>query len=967
MPLPENFTAQLEDVLRKKQQRMALEENTPGLVQVQDEESEYYIQHKLNTEELEMDRRNEHQIDTKMSSVYAAVKQIMPQAYTNIEAVRTAPIEDMRKTKLHNSRGKKLTQDGTNVLEFDIAGSGFKQFRTEHKGFKGKDTYKFDGQDVKLQKESKVRWYHKSKLTNWIPGVRAEEQILRDNERIRQQNAIINQRIDEQYGQAQIVGDKELKHVRKKVEGNKTRISMAGPISWGGARNAGDYSIENLRQYMQTMAQEYLTNIFSSWTEKEDYHDINIIIKGHSRGAVASAEGAMMIKQWVHENFPWFEKYVKFELTQYDPVAGTGSQSGANKEFDHTKNETITEGNDKMRALGDSAETTVMYSMHTDHTLFFDPQAVAGAKRVILTPFKHGVGLGDIDDSKIKEKDGEREQQQHRPGYTDAKTGSVYRGSGINELPEGVYIVDEQNTLIRFETYEDAEKVVKAVLKGTWFQGTRHETVLSMAKIWFEKEKHKKLLQSYTQEFGDMHEQLDGVRKERETHEKIADAEALFSQLTDEQAVSQEALRALHDSDTAKLLKIISPSTDTNSELPELFEAGRNGYTDQKHNRVIRERLKDSNPLSRLLLQRTQGKMRNFVDGDGFYNPAGKFISIDKNEDLNEVRGSENVLFHEMGHMTDHIRLNQIRMPERLKSNIDLVDSIIEGEKQYMSAELILEYDDLKRIKDTIPIEEYIAKQKEFANKISLPIPEDLTDINKMSYENSDLSTAPVLGGKFHQAMENDYNNYLNKFIKVAYGNEKNEEAEEKVNSAIKNRLYWDIVARAQYADENALNMKMYGGSLDGAIKMAATEFDNISSEKSLAQKRKWLQDHDPLHKVKGQVQRYMVAGGVSDIFGSFAKVAPANDVEAKIVKDIMIYGHDKKYWQESESMVEVQNKDGVKVQVQGARMNECWAEMTALNFGGSSETEMFYREFMPESYAVFKEIRRDAVIGKSE
>ncbi|MPN37815.1 hypothetical protein SDC9_185336 [bioreactor metagenome] len=105
---------------------------------------------------------------------------------------------------------------------------------------------------------------------------------------------------------------------------------------------------------------------------------------------------------------------------------------------------------------------------------------------MILTPFKHGVGLGDIDDSKIKEKDGEREQQQHRPGYTDAKTGSVYRGSGINELPEGVYIVDEQNTLIRFETYEDAEKVVKAVLKGTWFQGTRHETIPSMAKIWFE-------------------------------------------------------------------------------------------------------------------------------------------------------------------------------------------------------------------------------------------------------------------------------------------------------------------------------------------------------------------------------------------------------------------------------------------------------------------------------------------------
>lgn len=967
MPLPENFTAQLEDVLRKKQQRMALEENTSGLVQVQDEESQYYIQHKLTAEEMEMDRRNKHQLDTSMSSVYAAVKQVMPQAYTNIEAIRTAPIEDMRKTKLHNSRGKKLTQDGTNVLEFDIAGSGFKQFRTEHKGFKGKDTYKFDGEDVKLQKESKVRWYHRSKITNWIPGVRTEEQVLQDNERIRQQNEIINQRIDEQYGQSATVGDKELKHVRKKVDGNKTRISMAGPISLGGARNAGDYSIENLRQYMQTMAQEYLTNVFSSWASEEDYHDISIIIKGHSRGAVASAEGAMMIKHWVHENFPWFEKYVKFELTQYDPVAGFGSNWGANKEFDHTQNETITDGENKMRALGDSAETTVMYSMHTDHTLFFDPQAVAGAKRVILTPFKHGVGLGDIDDTKVKEKDGEREQQQHRPGYTDAKTGNVYRGSGINELPEGVYIVDEQNTLIRFETYEDAEKVVNAVLKGTWFQGTRHETVLSMAKTWFEKDKHKKLLQSYTQEFGEMYEQLDGERKQRETREKIADADALYSQLTEEQKTLEEALQARRANDTAKLLKILSPKTNTNSELPNLFKKSKHGYTSTEHRKVIRERLKDSDPMSRLLLQRTQGKMTKFIEGDGFYQPDKKLISIDKAEDLNEIRGSENTLFHEMGHMTDHIHLNQIKMPEKLKKNVDFIDSILEGEKKYMSAEAILEYEELKRIKGTFGLEEYIAKQKEFADKISLVIPEDLTDINKMDYESINLSTAPVLGGKFHEAMEHDYNNYLNKFIKVAYGKEKNEEAEEKVNSAIKNRLYWDIVARAQYADENALNMKMYGGSIEGAIKMAATEFDNISSGKSLAQKRKWLQEHDPLHKVKGQAQRYMMAGGVSDIFGSFAKVAPKNDVEAKIVKDIMLYGHSEEYWKDQGSMVEVQNKDGVKVEVQGARMNECWAEMTALNFGGSSETEMFYREFMPEAYAVFKEIRREAVMGKSE
>jgi hypothetical protein len=296
--------------------------------------------------------------------------------------------------------------------------------------------------------------------------------------------------IDAEYGQQQVVGGKLRKHVRKKVteEHGKTRtkINLAGPLALNGLMNEGEYSIQNLRQYILTMGKDYLTGIFDNWESLQDCRNIPIILKGHSRGAVAAAEGAMMLKQWVAENYPQYLPYVKFELVQYDPVPGFGSRFGVNEEFDHSGQTEYEKSGDKMRALGEGAETTVVYSLHTEHSSFFTPQAVKGAKRVILTPFKHGVGLDQIDQTAVRQR-GETTatRQSHGASYTSAQSGEVYRGSGISELGEGVYIVDESNTLIQFHNIDEARAVIRSVLSRTSGQEDRHKVVMNVVEAWF--------------------------------------------------------------------------------------------------------------------------------------------------------------------------------------------------------------------------------------------------------------------------------------------------------------------------------------------------------------------------------------------------------------------------------------------------------------------------------------------------
>lgn len=407
------------------------------------------------------------------------------------EAARNL-VDTSKPLKLHNSRGTKIINQGENVLEFDLAGSGFEGFNQLQKGVKGKTKY--------IDKK--------------------------DREKVWQ----------ETYGQKVKVKGKERKYVRmkSKVAGNleKTRISMAGPLGinlfWckKGVFNIGAYKIESLREYVLELGQNYIqkklpaclefeetckqmretgyseaeiNEYCAEWKKIQNYVPINIILKGHSRGGVAMSHGAMMLQYWINENLPMLKDLIKFETTQYDPVPGTIVGHDEKDEISlvgGSKEERENLAKKKMAPLNTDAKTTVVYSLHTQHDVFFTPQIVKGAKRIILSPLNHDVGLGDVDIS---------QGQKHRAGYTYSKKDTlgraeteVYRGSGINELEEGVFVADEDGVLTKLKTPEEARKFFTSVYlskdrKGkdgnkkkirNW-QLDRHIAIVDAVSAWF--------------------------------------------------------------------------------------------------------------------------------------------------------------------------------------------------------------------------------------------------------------------------------------------------------------------------------------------------------------------------------------------------------------------------------------------------------------------------------------------------
>lgn len=444
----------------------------------------------------QQDNRSKFSLDHKLGNIRQIVKEEMPAAYTRVDEIRTSANIDMRAVRFHHSRGATLAEGGVPVLEFNMAGSGYSQFRKEHKGFIGKKYIQLDdGTIVKTRGElkvSKVRWYNK--YLSWLRGIRSVKQKLSDNANA----SAVNKKIREEYGESTIVGmemltnekkqanvpyrAKYLENVRTKVTGNRTKISMAGPLAKRGSSNSGDYSIENLRVYMLQLGSRYLKNIFDKWIDNGAApHEVRILIQGHSRGGVASVEGAMMIKHWISRYYPQYEDFVKFDLIQYDPVPGTGSRTKTHVKADHRSPTETDDGEVQMKALGESANTTVVYSLHSNHPLFFVPQQVEGASRIILAPFEHSVGLHMSQETMNLQGNIEK----HRAAYT-AQSGEVYRGSGINDLGEGVYIVDEYNTLVRFNTFEEAQRVLDRVQPTTITQRERHKILLEVTQHWFD-------------------------------------------------------------------------------------------------------------------------------------------------------------------------------------------------------------------------------------------------------------------------------------------------------------------------------------------------------------------------------------------------------------------------------------------------------------------------------------------------
>lgn len=478
--------------------------------------------------------RSRHQIDTGIGSIEDAVNRLVAAGEMQDPYEKYRELENKAaETRLHASRGRELQwKEKQNVLEFDIGGSGYTSPKANHAHLGGKENVVANGakasiEDINNGKKWSVHFWNKISFLQKLPKAfrpKTEEEIRKHNELIDEyskniaggerkkgQKSKADYLVEQKYGKNSTLDSlKDKKEIRVK-EGDpvsvgdgyvrRVRYSMPGPqgtfLGMGaGISNSGTYSIQNLSQYMLDAGKDYLTPIFEDWKKKgsgekqaaakpEDIHPVSILLRGHSRGGVAISHGAMRIKDWIHKEYPQFEKYVNFEMMQMDPVAGYGSDHGVKRNInlnDEKRPELLQEMKERgMRTLGKNAETTVVYSIHTNHDHFFSPQAVDGAKRIILTAAKHSVNLGSVDRTQEKMPGG----KAHREGYMDAATGEMYRNSGLNELPAGVYIADEKNRLIRIPNAEVGRKLLKDVLKDVSGQEGRHKRIDEVMDNWF--------------------------------------------------------------------------------------------------------------------------------------------------------------------------------------------------------------------------------------------------------------------------------------------------------------------------------------------------------------------------------------------------------------------------------------------------------------------------------------------------
>lgn len=470
----------------------------------------------------------------KLSAVCQQISKYMPNVYTDFqqkvsqkEDYKPNPdIQDAKVLELRCNRGTRMEQEN-DIIDFSLAGSSFDQFRREHKGKNEVGHGKIA--EASVRKKIKKEYEKTKKVGAWRKFCNffafKSSQYYKNTQRMKQEDAQLLERIQEQYQREysdeieSVSGKKntrvgkfgEIEEVRKKESSQKRiKYTISGPIAGmkKGMSNSGTHSIEKNRKYVLELASSYLEPKFAQWAQdkenKMEFRPVLIRIKGHSRGGVGASEGAMMIRAWINEHYPQYLDRVKFDLTQFDPVPGFGSASGVNEEINLNGQETIQNGGDSFLGLGDSAETSVIYTALSNHKWFFVPQKVLGAKRIFITLDSHDVGLQHIDSNMSKrqgkwdDKSGDQPKNAgHAQVYVDMETATAYSQSSLNDMPPGVYLVDAKNRVVRVKSPEMAEFMVRKMRteqkdgkdkKESSNQTERRDVILSSVNDWFERD-----------------------------------------------------------------------------------------------------------------------------------------------------------------------------------------------------------------------------------------------------------------------------------------------------------------------------------------------------------------------------------------------------------------------------------------------------------------------------------------------
>ena len=398
-----------------------------------------YVMSELSEEILEQGFVNlAHKRKGITKSNRQAIKEVYgEEVYDSIDEKHIGTAEE-RTVPIHHARGNKLLREGKAVIEFELAGTGFTEARKEYTGHHG--GYNVSNVDRDVMEKARQAQF----------GDRVKKDNGEEYEYIRCKD------------QTQQVGDTTYK---------KSKYSISGPNLF----NVGTYSIENNRVRVRDFAKKEIKEHLEKWAKGEEKpHDICINISGHSRGAVCVEESVRYIYDWMKDyskknpDMQQYMKYVKFETMQRDPVPGFGTS--------------VRLGKKDLRDVP-NLNATVFCTMASEYSnMIFPLQNVRGAKRIIVGTTEHGMELSSIDSSQRNRKE---DGKAHQAGFFDAETGEYYRGTGVAEMPEGVFIADDRYNVVRLTSYSQIGKLIDSVHEGASKQGQRVEAVHDMVRNWF--------------------------------------------------------------------------------------------------------------------------------------------------------------------------------------------------------------------------------------------------------------------------------------------------------------------------------------------------------------------------------------------------------------------------------------------------------------------------------------------------
>ena len=405
-----------------------------------DADRDYYVMPKTSEAGDEYFSKNLVHVTYKMSkSNRQAAKEVFGDAvYDSIDEARKGSAEE-RKVPLHHSVGTKKAAAGSYVFEVDFAGTSFTQTHRDHHGLDGwyGKLAKEGGNDPKLRELLDMEY---GPLVDGRTHVREKETEIKTES-------------------GQVI--------------TKKRLTLSGPNT----TDTGEYSIADNTNYATEKLKGYITSAVNDYREKlkadpnAELPDIHILITGHSRGAVAAGETARELGHWANylAGFGDLAKYIKITPILRDPVPGRPGYDA------HAEN--------NLSGIP-GMNSTVFYSLSQEHyDYFFEPQLIRGADRIVFGVMPHSTALDGADLSQMAFAD---DAMAHKRGFYDASTGEFYRGSGLSELPKGLFFTDERQNLIRVDSWSQVDKLADAVYEdGKGRQPRRLNIVRKAAQDWF--------------------------------------------------------------------------------------------------------------------------------------------------------------------------------------------------------------------------------------------------------------------------------------------------------------------------------------------------------------------------------------------------------------------------------------------------------------------------------------------------